>query len=58
MGDRSVGFAIGGIDIGDARRIGAAPWPIILRIGPELTGLGTPAAGIKHRHRCLVGEQL
>lgn len=39
MGDWSVGFAIGGIDVGDARRIDAAPWPIVRRIGPELTGL-------------------
>jgi hypothetical protein len=42
MSDWSVGFAIGGIDIGDARRIGAAPWPVVRRIGSELTGLGTP----------------
>lgn len=33
MGDRSIGFAIGGIDIGDARRIGAAPWPVVRGIG-------------------------
>ncbi|MCW2128000.1 hypothetical protein M2226_006744 [Bradyrhizobium elkanii] len=58
MGDRSVGLAIGGIDINDARRIGTAPWPVVRRIGPELTGLGTPTAGIEHRHRRLVGEQL
>ena len=46
MGDRSVGFAIRGIDIGNARRIGAAPWPIIRRIGRELTGLGTPRTAL------------
>jgi len=46
MGDRSVGLAIWGIDIGNARRIGTAPWSIVRRIGPELTGLGAPAAGI------------
>jgi hypothetical protein len=56
MGDRSVGFAIGRIDIGDARRIGAAPWPVVRRIGPELTGLGAPAAGIEHRHRRFIGK--
>jgi hypothetical protein len=58
MGDRSVGLAIGGIDIGDAWRIGTTPWPVVRRIGPRLTGLGAPAAGIEHRHRRLVGKQL
>lgn len=58
MGDWSVGFPIGRIDIGDAWRIDAAPWPVVRRIGPELTGLGAPAEGIKHRHRRFIGEQL
>ena len=57
MGDRPLGFAVGCIDIGDARRIDAAPWPVVGGIGPELAGLGAAAAGIEHRHRGLVGEQ-
>jgi hypothetical protein len=28
-----------------ARRIGAAPWPVVSGIGPELAGLGAAAAG-------------
>ena len=58
MGDRPLGLAVGRVDVGDARRIGAAPWPIVARIGPELAGLGAAASGIEHRRRRLVGEQL
>jgi hypothetical protein len=29
MGDGPFGFAVGCVDISDARRIGPAPWPII-----------------------------
>ena len=58
MGDRPLGLAIGRIDIGDAGRVGAAPRAIIARVGPELAGLGASAAGIEHRRRGLVGEQL
>src|SRR5580692_9550173 len=57
MCNRSIGFAVGSIDIGDARRIGSAPWPIVGGIGPQLSGLGAATAGIEHRHRGLVGEQ-
>ena len=58
MGDRSLGLAIGRIDIGDRRRVRAGPWPVIPRIGPQLAELGAPTAGIEHRRRGLVGEQL
>jgi len=58
MGDRPLGLAVGCIDIGYSRGIGAAPWPVVRGIGPELPGLGTAAAGIEHRHRRLIGEQL
>ena len=34
VGDRPLGLAIGRIDIGDARWVGAAPRPIITRVGP------------------------
>ena len=50
-------FAVGGIDIGDHRRISAAPWAIIASISPELPGLGPPASRIEHRRRRLVSEQ-
>jgi hypothetical protein len=58
MGDRSIGFAIRGVDIGDTGWVGSTPWPIVGGIGPKLAGLGAPATGIEHRHRRLVGEQL
>jgi hypothetical protein len=49
IGDLSICFAIGGIDMGDARRIGALR-SVVRRICPQPTGLGDPAAGIEHRH--------
>ena len=45
MSDRLRRCAIGRVDIGDRRRVGSAPGPIIPRIGPELAGLGPPAPG-------------
>ena len=50
-------LAVGGIDIGDHRRIAAAPRAIIAGVGPELAGLGPPAPRIEHRCGRLVGEQ-
>ena len=50
-------LAIGGVDIGDHRRIIAAPWSIVARIGPDLAGLGPAAPRIEHRRRGLIGEQ-
>src|SRR5258707_3160802 len=38
--DRPLGLAVGRIDIGDTRWIGAAPWPVVPGIGEELAGLG------------------
>ena len=58
MSDRPLGLAIGRIDISDAGWVGAAPWPIITSVGPKLADLGAPTAGIEHRRRGLVGEQL
>ena len=49
-------LAIGGIDIGNHRRIIAAIWSIITGIGPQLPRLGPPAPRIQHRRRCLVGN--
>ena len=58
MCDRPLGLAVGRIDVGNARRIGAAPRPVVPGIGEELTGLGPSAPRIEHRRRRLVGEQL
>lgn len=51
-------FSIWGVDIGYDRRVGAAPCSVIAGVGEELTGFGPAAAGIEHRGRGLVGEQL
>jgi len=57
MGDRPLGLSVGRVDVDDARRISAAPWSIVARIGPELTGLGAPTARIEHWRRRLVSKQ-
>ena len=58
MGHRSLGLAVGCVDVDHAGRIGAAPGPVVAGIGPELSRLGPAAAGIEHRCAGLVGEQL
>jgi hypothetical protein len=54
--DRSLGLAIGSIEVGDGWRIGAASWPIVAGIGPELAGLGLASYEIEHGCGGLVGE--
>jgi len=59
MFERTAAFAVGRIDIGHRWRGGAAPRPVISRIGPELTRLR--ASGLRrrdHRHHRLVGKEL
>lgn len=58
MGDGPLALAIGGIDISDGSRIGAAPGPVVAGIGEELPRLRAATAGIEHRRGGLVGEQL
>src|SRR5690606_32589262 len=58
VGDRTLGLAIGRIDIGDTRRVASLPWPIITGVSPELAGLGPAAAGIEHRRGRFIGEEL
>jgi hypothetical protein len=58
MGCRTLGLAVRRVDIGDRRRRRSAPRSVVTRVGPELAGLGPPSAGIEHRGRRLVGEQL
>ena len=58
MGGRPLGFAIGTVEIDRSRRIGSIPGPIVAGIDPEPAGLGAAAAGIEHRDRSVVGEQL
>jgi hypothetical protein len=51
-------LAVGLVDIGDARRLGTAPGPVVADIGPQLAGLGLALARIEHRRAPLVGEEL
>ncbi len=57
MGIGPLCLAIRGIDVGDHRRMAAAPRPIIAGIGPYLARLGPPTPRIEHRRGGLVGEQ-
>ena len=52
------GPAIGAVEIDRRRRIGPVPGPVIAGIDPEPAGLGAASAGIEHRDRGVVGEQL
>src|SRR5215472_3618929 len=45
------------VGIGDSRRVGSAPGPVITRDRPEVAGLGLAAPGIEHRHRRLIDGQ-
>ena len=58
MGDRSLGLAVGRVDVDDRRRVGAAPGAVVAGVGPELADLGAPAAGVEDRRGGLVGEEL
>jgi hypothetical protein len=58
MGDRLQPFSIRRVDVGDRRRVGAAPGTVIPGVSPELSGLRPPTPGIEDRGGRLVGEQL
>jgi hypothetical protein len=51
------GAAPGGVVVDRARRIGAAPAAVVAR-HPEIAGPGPPPAGVEHRRRGLVEEEL
>ena len=48
MANRVLAAATRRIEIGHGRRVGAAPWPIIARDGPQVAGLGAAAPRIEH----------
>ena len=50
--------ATGSIGVGDRRRIGPAPRPIVAGDRPEVSLLGAAAAGIEHRRHRLVDRDL
>ncbi len=58
MTDRLFGLAVRRIEVGDAGRVSSAPGAIIAGIGEELARLRAAPAGIEHRRRGLVGEEL
>ncbi len=58
MRSGTLGLAIGTVEIDRRRRIGSIPGPVIAGVDPEPAGLGAAAAGIEHRDRRVVGEQL
>src|SRR5215470_2501223 len=53
-----LGLAIGAVEIDRSRRVWPVPRTIVASIDPKPAGLGTAAAGIEHRDRGVVGEQL
>ena len=58
MRDRPRRLAIRRIHVSHPGRIGAAPGPIIARIGKQLARFGLAAARIEHGRGGLIGEQL
>jgi hypothetical protein len=55
---RSLSLAIRRKQINRGRRFRSAPRPLLAGIDPETSGLRSPATGIKHRDRSVVGEQM
>jgi hypothetical protein len=58
VGRRPLALAIGAEQVERSGRIGATPRPVIAHVDPEPSDLGAAPAGIEHRHRCVVGEEL
>jgi IstB-like ATP binding protein len=52
-----LGPATGRIGVGDRRRVGSAPRPVVARERPHVAGLGLTAPGIEHWAARLVTEQ-
>ena len=46
------------VEVGDRRRITAAPRPVVARNRPQIPGLGSPTSRIEHRAACLVRKEL
>ena len=58
MRSRVLALAILGVDVGRGLMCGSAPGPIVDGIAPEPSSFGPAAAGIQHRQRRLIGENL
>jgi len=46
------------VAVGDGRRIGPAPWPVVAGDRPEVSLLGAATAGIEYRRYRLVDRDL
>jgi hypothetical protein len=46
------------VAVGDGRRVGAAPGPVVTSDGPEISFLGAAAARIEHRRHGLIDRDL
>ncbi len=53
--DRAASRSVG---VGDSRRIGPAPGPVVTGDGPEVSFLGAAAARIEHRRHGLIDRDL
>ena len=58
MRRRPFGLAVRAVEVDGGRRVRPVPGAIVAHIDPEPPGLGPAAAGIEHRDRRIVGEQL
>src|SRR6516165_11851390 len=55
---RSLSLAIRAVEVYSRRRLWTGPRPIVARIGPQPACLGPTTAGVEHRDRRIVGEEL
>src|SRR5215467_5371760 len=55
---RSLSLAIRAVEVDSRRRLWAGPRPIVSRIDPQPACLGPTTAGVEHRDRRIIGEEL
>jgi hypothetical protein len=58
MRRRSLGLTIRAVEVYSRRRLWTDPRPIVARIHPQPACLGLTTAGVEHRDRRIVGEEL
>ena len=58
MRRRSLGLTIRAVEVYSRRRLWTGPRPIVARIHPQPACLGPTTAGVEHRDRRIVGEEL
>lgn len=55
---RTFGPTIGFVMVDGSGRIGSCPSPLVAGINPEPACFRPPPHGVKHRQRCVIGEQM